>query len=73
MGNWKAVPRKRRKHPAIDVASLIFSYAMRRKDYKRAAAITLWCTLEVVGAEGIMQALEDANSAIRRRKYRKEL
>ncbi len=73
MGNWKAVPRKRRKHPAIDKSAQIYSDAMHANDFKSAAAIALWTALEVGGVEGIMNAMEDANSYIRRRSRRNGL
>jgi hypothetical protein len=71
MGNWYAVVRKRRKHPAIDVASKLFSKYIQESNYKKCALITYWCALQVGGVKGIMKALEHGINFIKRKELKK--
>jgi len=73
MGNWKAVPRKKRNHPAILASAQPFSDALHNGDYEKAAKIVFKCALEVQGAKGLMNAMHNANSFWTRRKYRRGL
>ena len=72
MGNWKAVTRKRRKHPAIEKGSKIFADAVHAGDCKKAAAIAIWTALEVRPGV-IMVGIEHANAFVMRRSDRRGL
>lgn len=56
--------REKRKNKAIIDSSSLFSDFVERGDYDSAASIVYWATLEVSGSQGIMDALDDANSFI---------
>lgn len=71
--NWKAVPRKPRKHPSILRDAPLFSEAIHNKDYERAGKIVVGTALEVIGVKGFMNTFFRANSFIERLKYRKGL
>lgn len=73
MGNWKCVPRKPRKHPSILRTANAFEEAFHNREFDVAARIVLGCALEVLGTKGIMGALDNANSVIRRMNYRRGL
>ena len=68
-----AAVRKKRKHPAITKTDPLFAKAMDEGDYEKAAAIVFWATLKVGGVEGIMNALNSANSFIERKKLWRDL
>jgi hypothetical protein len=65
--------RKRRKHPAITKSDPIFAKYVQEGDYESAAKVLFWCTLQVGGAKGIMGAIYDANSFMRRKAKRRGL
>lgn len=60
--------RKKRKHEAISKASPMFSKFIIDGEYELAALITYRTALEVGGTEGIMNALDNANSFVERKK-----
>ena len=68
-----AIPRKKRKSEIIKKTSQLFSEAMDNQDYKKAASVVLWCVLKEFAQTGIMNVLEDANSFIERKKFRRGL
>lgn len=59
--NWKAVPFKRRAHPAILSSAEPFSQAFHAGNTDLAAAIVFNCALTVLGSDGFMRALNHAN------------
>jgi len=65
--------RKKRKHPAITKSSEIFSQCIDKGDYKGAAIVVYWCTLQVGGVNGIMSAMHDASSFWIRKEKRRGL
>jgi len=71
--NWKAVPRKKRKHPAILRDGPLFSKAFHERDFEKASKIVFRTALEVMGVKGILNAFHNANSFLKRQKYRKGL
>ena len=64
-----AIPRKKRKSKAIEKSSKLFSKFMNDKDYENASKVLFWCVLKDFAKEGILNALEHANSFIERKKY----
>lgn len=56
--------RRKRKNKAIIDSSSLFSDFVNSSDYDSAAKIVYWATLEISGPQGIMDALDDANSFI---------
>ena len=62
--------RKRRIHPIIYQTSIIFSKAMHNKDYELCAKVVLFTVISLFGKEGIINALDRANSFIMRKKNR---
>lgn len=68
-----AIPRKKRKNETIKKSSQLFSEAMDNQDHKKASSIVLWCILKEFAQEGIMNALENANSFIEGKKFRRGL
>lgn len=73
--NWKAVPRKRRKHPIIEETSEIFAKAIIEKDYDKAGITVVACALQVLGTDGLMQSLDNATNfyeRLKRRRYHKQ-
>ena len=56
--------RRKRKDKAIIDSSSLFSDFIESGDYDSAASVVYWATLEVSGSQGIMDALDDANSFI---------
>ncbi len=71
-----AVPRKRRKHPIIDKNGQLFSDAMHEKKFDLASLYAFQTVLEMEGVnncEGIMNAMDNANSYIRRKSRRNGL
>jgi hypothetical protein len=68
-----AIYRKPRKNKSIEFTSKLFSKFVREEDYEKAAKITFWCVLKEFAREGIMNALNDANSFIKRKKMRRGL
>ena len=71
--NYKAVPYKPRKHWSITIAIPLFDKAIRKRDYETASKILVWNALILLGSEGLINALDNANRAIERKKYRKGL
>jgi hypothetical protein len=67
------IPRQRRKDPIIQKNSIIFSKAMHEKDFDLAAKITFRTVLELWGIDGLMNAIDQANSFIKRIERRKGL
>jgi len=65
--------RKKRRHPAIMESSLLFSKAINEGNYKKAAIIVFLTALQVGGTEGIMDALDNANSFYLRKDKRRGL
>ena len=61
-------PRKRRKHPAINHSEKKFYDAVQEGDFKKAARIAFWATLNVAGVNAIMTGFYDGNSSYRRQK-----
>ena len=68
--NWKAVPYKRRKHPAIDATAQRFSDALHDGNCELAARLVFWCALQMLGVKGLISSLDHANRVIIRKKYR---
>ena len=64
-----AVPRKKRKSKAIEKSSKLFSKYMENQDYKNAALVLLWCVFTDFAKEGVMNALDHANSFFERNKF----
>ena len=62
-----AIPRKKRKSKAIEKSSQLFSKAMDIQDYKKASLVVLWCVFRDFASEGILNALDHANSSIERK------
>lgn len=63
-----AVARKKRNHSAIKKSSQKFSDLIKKRDYKSAGYLVFQCALEVGGTQGIMCALDDANSFLNRKR-----
>lgn len=68
-----AIPRKKRRTKTIIQSDKLFSEAMGEKDYKKASSILFYCTLKEFAKEGIMGALDDANSFLKRKEIRRGL
>ena len=68
-----ASARKPRRIKEIIETSSIFSDFIKKKDYSSAASIVYWTTLKVGGTDGIMNAMEDANSFIKRKSMKGDL
>lgn len=68
-----AIPRKRRKSKAIEKSSKLFSKYLENQDYKRASLVVLWCVFKEFAKEGIMNALDYANSFIESKELRRGL
>lgn len=71
--NYKAIVRKPRRDPITNKCDKLFSKAFYEKDYKKAAMITLYNVLAVYGAKGMMNALDEANSFMERKRLRRGL
>jgi len=67
----KASARRKRKHKTIKDSSSAFSSCIYRGDYDSAAKIACHTALSVGGKEGIMNALDNANSFIKRERLRR--
>lgn len=65
-----AVVRKKRKNKEIIDNSPIFSSFMEKKDYENAGKIAFLTALQVGSVKGFMNALDNANSFIKRKKIR---
>jgi len=65
-----AIPRKKRKSKAIEISGKLFSEAIVNKDYKKAASAVFWCVLKDFAKEGILNAMEYANSFYERKEFR---
>ena len=63
-----AVLRKKRKSQAIEKSSKLFSEFIEKKDYESASSVVFWCVLKGFGKEGIMDALDEGNSFIERKR-----
>ena len=61
MGGHLAVPLKTRKHPAIMASKKAFSSAIHEHRFEDAARIVFKTTLEVLGVDGLMDALDQAS------------
>lgn len=68
-----AVPRKKRKSKAIEKSGKLFSEALDNKDYKKASTVLFWCVLVDFAKQGIMNALDYANSFYERKEFRRGL
>lgn len=68
-----ASARRKRKNSTIKSSSSAFSSYIEKKDYDSAAKIVYWTALKVGGKDGIMNALDNANSFIRRKIMRRGL
>lgn len=68
-----AIPRKKRKSEIIKKTSQLFSKAIDKQDYKKSASVVLWCVLKEFAQEGIINALDDANSFIKGKKFKRGL
>jgi len=68
-----ATPRKKRKSKIIQKTEELFSEAISNQNYKKASLVVFWCVLKEFAKEGIMNALEDGNSFIERKKFRRGL
>ncbi|MHA1285399.1 MAG: hypothetical protein ACTSQP_23090 [Promethearchaeota archaeon] len=68
-----ASARRRRKNKMISNSSSLFSSYLDKNDYNSAGKIVYWTTLKIGGKEGIMNALDNANSFIKRRSLRRGL
>lgn len=71
--NWKVVPRKPRNHPSIKRDGPLFAKALLEGDYEKAANIVFGTALEVIGVEGLMNAMQRAFWFMERLKLRKGL
>ncbi len=72
MGNY-AIPRKKRKTKNIKISEELYRKFMKNKDYRKAALVVFWCVLKDFGKEGIINALDYANSFYKRKKLRRGL
>lgn len=68
-----AIPRERRNNPIITKTSKLFSKYIENRDYEKAAMISCWVVLKLFAKEGIMNALNNANSFLKRRSLRRGL
>lgn len=68
-----AIARKRRSHEAITMGSKLFSKAVEDKDHEMAALVAYWTTLNVAGPQGILRALDAANSYLDRKRLWKKI
>jgi len=68
-----AIPRKKRKSKAIEKSSKLFSEAMDNQDYEKASAVVLWCIFKDFAKEGILNALDYANSFFESKELRRGL
>jgi len=68
-----AIPRKKRKSKAIEKSSKLFSKFIENQDYERASSVVLWCVFRDFAKEGILNAIENANSFIERKEIRRGL
>ena len=68
-----AAPRKKRNSKAIEQSSKLFSKYMKNQDYRKAALSVLWCVFKEFAKERIINALDYANSYIKRKKLRRGL
>ncbi len=68
-----AVPRKRRKSKAIEKSSKLFSKYLETRDYEKASAVVLWCVFKDFAQEGMLDALDHANSFIEGKELRRGL
>lgn len=66
----KCSARKKRKNKMITDSSFAFSSYIGKNDYDSAGKIIYWTTLKIGGKDGIMNALDNANSFIRRKNMR---
>jgi len=73
MGNWKCVPRKKRRDPLINKTSTLFNNALIAADYELAARIVYFTVLKLFGKKGIINTLDDANRYILRKERRRGL
>jgi len=73
VGYPKVFPRISRRDALTMLNSKLFSEAIYNQDYERAALIAYYTTLSNYGFKGIMKALDNANSYIKRKKRRKGL
>lgn len=63
--------RRKRKNKEIIESGSLYSNFISSNDYKSAANVVYWATLKVSGSEGIIDALEDANSFIKTKDIRR--
>lgn len=68
-----AIPRKKRKSKSIEKSSKLFSEFIENKDYEKAASVVLWCVFKDFAKEGILDALDYANSFIEAKELRRGL
>jgi len=64
----KASIRKRRNNKSIIKANSLFSEYIKKGKYRMAGKVVFWCVLECFAKEDIMNALNQANNFIKRRK-----
>ena len=64
--NAHAIPRKPRKNPLIKKTSPLFSQYVREGDHESAAVIAFLTALSILGVDGIMGALDNANNFTKR-------
>jgi len=68
-----AYPRKKRNSQAIEKSEQLFTEAISNKNYKKAGLAVLWCVFKDFGKEGILNALDNANSFMERKRYLKNI
>ena len=71
--NYKAVPRKKRTHPAIERDEKAFGAALHAGDTEKAAKIVLGTVFDMLGVKGLKKVLDRANNVWKRAKLRKGL
>jgi len=67
------IPKKPRRLPIIKKMNKLFSKFLNNQDYINASKVLLLTTLKVGGAKGILNAMNNANSFIKRKKLRRGL
>ena len=71
--NYKAVPRKKRTHPAIERDEKAFGEVLRAGDTEKAAKIVLGTVFEMFGVDFFKNVLDRANNMWKRAKLRQGL
>ena len=73
MGNYKCVPRKKRRDKLTIKCEKLFSHAIKEKNYYKAGLIAFYNALKNYGAKGLLNALDNGNSLFIRKGLRRGL